>query len=80
VTSRARRVNCPNRRMKRRAGRGTIRGVTEEEAARILGPFLARILSGLPTPPPTVEQVELLLRLLTGHGPDPAPTRLFWPA
>jgi len=66
--------------MKRRAGQGTIRGVTEEEAARILGPFLARILSGLPTPPPTVEQVELLLRLLTGHGPDPAPTRLCWPA
>jgi hypothetical protein len=54
--------------------------VTEEEAARILGPFLARILSGLTTLPPTVEQVELLLRLLTGHGPEPARTRLFWPA
>ena len=54
--------------------------MTEEEAARILGPFLARIISGLPTPPLTVEQVELLLRLLTGPGPDPAPTRLFWPA
>ena len=54
--------------------------MTEEEAARILGPFLAALLRGLPTPPSTVEQVELLVRLLTGHGPETARTPLFWPA
>jgi hypothetical protein len=72
-------VNCPDRWYEGAGGRSTIRGVTEEEAARILGPFLARILSGPPTPPSTVGQIEVLLRLLTGHGPDPASTPLFWP-
>jgi hypothetical protein len=54
--------------------------VSEEEAARILGPFLTAILRGLPTPPVAVEQVELLVRLLTGHGPETDRTPLFWPA
>jgi len=54
--------------------------VSEEEAARILGPFLAAILRGLPSPPVAVEQVELLVRLLTGHGTDTRRTPLFWPA
>ena len=54
--------------------------MSEEEAARILGPFLTTILRGLPTPPVAVEQVELLVRLLTGHGPDTSRTPLFWPA
>ncbi|HKQ41974.1 MAG TPA: hypothetical protein VJT79_05790 [Pseudonocardia sp.] len=55
--------------------------MSEEEAARILGPFLTAILRGLPTPPiSTVEHVELLVRLLTGHGPETERTPLFWPA
>jgi hypothetical protein len=54
--------------------------VTEEEAARILGPFLTAILRSLPTPPVAVEQVELLVRLLTGHGAETGRMPLFWPA
>jgi hypothetical protein len=73
-------VNCPKRRCAARRERSTIQGVSEEEAARILGPFLTAILRGLPTPPVTVEQVELLIRLLTGHGPEPGRAPLFWPA
>jgi len=74
-------VNRPKRRYAARCERSTIQGVSEEEAARILGPFLTAILRGLPTPPVTVEQVEFLVRLLTGHGPDTGRmTPLFWPA
>ena len=76
ATTRAR-VNCPNRRYAAQGERSTIQGVTEEEAARILGPFLTAILRGLPTPPFTVELVELLVWLLTGHGPETGRTPLF---
>ena len=73
-------MNRPKRRYAARCARSTIQGVSEEEAARILGPFLTAILRGLPTPPVAVEQVELLVRLLTGHGPETDRTPLFWPA
>jgi len=73
-------VNRPKRRYAARRARSTIQGVSEEEAARILGPFLTAILRGLPTAPVAVEQVELLVRLLTGHGPETGRTPLFWPA
>ena len=73
-------MNRPKRRYSARRERSTIQGVSEEEAARILGPFLTAILRGLPTPPVAVEQVELLVRLLTGLGTDTGRTPLFWPA
>jgi hypothetical protein len=47
---------------------GAIVCVTEEEAKQVLGPFLAAIVAGLPTPPAALEQLDLLIRLLTGEG------------
>jgi hypothetical protein len=44
----------------------TINVVTEDEAEAILGPVITAIVATIPTPPNTPEQVDLLVRLLTG--------------
>jgi hypothetical protein len=44
----------------------TIDVVTDEEAKGILGPVITAIVATIPTPPNTPEQIDLLVRLLTG--------------
>jgi hypothetical protein len=40
--------------------------VTDEEAKEILGPVITAIVATIPTPPNTPEQIDMLVRLLTG--------------
>ena len=52
--------------MRQPRDRASIDSVTEEEAEQILGPIMTALVTAIPTPPATPEQVDLLVLLSTG--------------